>query len=503
MAKIGERIGPFELAEEIRVGERTTLFRGARVETRSRYPEEVAIRVANPEKDGAPAPEVVTALREEYDLLRLVQDERIPTSLAFYTGHSAVALEHVRGATLRDTLRLVVEGRLDLDAATAIDILLELAYALRHAHEITRAGTSLVHGMVSAEVVRLLPDGHVRLLGLADPEPGHRWPRAPERAYAAIDARTDQWLLGALGVELLRHAPEVLDAGRGAPVSLAFGLLQSHWPAATRIFSRMLSESPDNRYESEERMIQDLLALGRQVGTPARRAEVAAKTVLLAPLLAGLEPRALENAQPPPREEPPPPPAPVKAARVQRARARAPAAESVPAVSAIEAPTPPRLAPVIRKAPSPVPGPTVAPAAPPVPKPAAPVEIPSIAEVSEDPAEPAEAARDTPIGASVEPTRDTSVDASVDTSGDTSGDAPIEPSRAPLSARADGRSREPSDDTSDDTSDETPTDPNRRSTRRPTTGRPALADPVPDRLVILAIGICILTAIVALYARFG
>ncbi|MFN7144146.1 MAG: hypothetical protein ACK4YP_10240, partial [Myxococcota bacterium] len=286
MAQIGDRIGPFELVERVRRGRRTTVFRGARRDALQRHPREVAIRVADGGDEG-PDPALMDALRAEYDTLRLLSDDRIPGASALYTGHGAVALQWVRGVPLREALRLVEAGRIDLDATTSLDILVELAYALRHAHALVRDEGRIVHGTLSADAVWLTPEGGVVLHGFADPDPVHVWPVAPEQQQDVQDARTDQWQLGALGIELLRHAPEVLAEAKGAPIDVAFGLLRQRWPAATRLLGRMLAEDPAHRYESEERLIKDLLALARGLGGVSRRAEVGARSMQL--LEAGVE----------------------------------------------------------------------------------------------------------------------------------------------------------------------------------------------------------------------
>ncbi|MDO9280519.1 MAG: hypothetical protein Q7U06_01325, partial [Pseudomonadota bacterium] len=269
MAEIGDRIGPFEIIELLERGGLSNVYRGLRADGSSRPPRDVVLRVAAGGPDG-PDPEAFAAVRAEYETLRLLEDERIAPVVALYGGHGASAKLWVHGGTLRDTLTLVEAGRIDLDAATSMDILVELAYALRHAHAIVRDEGRIVHGALAPEVVLLTAEGKVMLLGTGDPEPSHPRPLAPEQQHGTQDPRTDQWLLGALGIELLRHAPEVLQEARGASIEVAYGLLQARWPAATRVLARMLAEAPANRYDAEERLIKDLLALSRHLGGVSR-----------------------------------------------------------------------------------------------------------------------------------------------------------------------------------------------------------------------------------------
>lgn len=290
MAEIGDRIGPFKIIELLERGAVSNVYRGLRADGSSRPPRDVVLRVASG-GPGGPDPAAFAAVRAEYEVLRVLEDERIPRAVALYGGHGASAMLWVNGASLRDTLSLVASGRIDLDVATSIDILVELAYALRHVHAIVREKEGrIVHGALAPEVVLLTAEGKVMLIGTGDPEPSHPRPLAPEQQQGLDDPRTDQWLLGALGIELLRHAPEVLEEARGASIEAAFDLLQGRWPAATRVLARLLAESPANRYESEEKLIKDLLALSRNLGGVSRRAEVGARTMQLAASVAGAEP---------------------------------------------------------------------------------------------------------------------------------------------------------------------------------------------------------------------
>ncbi|MDP2308317.1 MAG: hypothetical protein Q8P18_20020 [Pseudomonadota bacterium] len=347
MAEIGDRIGPFEIIELLERGEVSNVYRGLRADGSSRPPREVVLRVAAGGPEG-PNPEAFAAVRAEYETLRVLEDERIPQAVALYWGHGASAKLWVNGGTLRDTLTLVEAGRIDLDAATSMDILVELAYALRHVHSIVRDEGRIVHGALAPEVVLLTAEGKVMLVGMGDPEPSHPRPLAPEQQQGQQDPRTDQWLLGALGIELLRHAPELLPEARGAPIEVAYSLLQARWPAAARVLARLLAESPSNRYEAEERLIKDLLALSRHLGGVSRRAEVGARTMQLAPSLGGVEAppmpvatlvrrRAAEAARPPAAPVAPPVAAPAAAAVAIRPSARVPAIHpSVPPVVQVD-----------------------------------------------------------------------------------------------------------------------------------------------------------------------
>lgn len=328
MVQFGERVGPFEVVQHVGRGHRTSVWRAVRRDAR-RQPIHVELFVAEGGGEG-PDAAALEALRVRYEALKLLQDERIPPPVAFYPGHGALVLPWVRAAALRDVLALARGGRLDLDAATSVDVLVELAYALRHAHAVAQPEGRIVHGALAPEVVALTAEGSVVLHGLADADPIHEWPLAPEQQAGVQDARTDQWLLGALGLELFRHDPSMLADTAGAPVEGVFAALQARWPALTRVLARLLAEDPAERYDGEERLIKDLLALGRVLGGSSRRVEVGAKAMHLVAAGAVAEAERLDVA----RDE---------AARAEAAQAEVARA----AVARVEAPRaePPRAAP--------------------------------------------------------------------------------------------------------------------------------------------------------------
>jgi serine/threonine protein kinase len=351
MTTLGERIGPFELVERLSAGPRTSLWRATRAEASDHRLREVVVRVAENPGDA----EIVEALRQEYEVLRAMSDDRLPRPVGFYAGRGAVATELVAGTTLREVLRVVGAGTLDLDLATALDLLIEIAYAMRHAHAIVRPEGRIAHGSLNADDVRLTADGRVVVCGFGAPDrpPG----ASPEQqAGAAVDARTDQWLLGALALDLLRFTKTIASDGPLEDAEEVLARLQDVAPGLHRVVIRMLARAPAQRHTPEDRMLSDLLAVARQLGGVSRRSELAARAIAFggpgvsSPASLSVAPQGppptveIQKPIPPPRVAPrplaSPPPAvsssaPTPVAGVQAARPPEP-----------EPPPPPPAAPV-------------------------------------------------------------------------------------------------------------------------------------------------------------
>lgn len=300
MAEIGDRVGPFVLAERITRGRHSSLFRGTRADGPDREPRDALVRVAEDPNDHA----VSEALLAEYEILRAMQgDDRLPRAVGLYPGLGALAIEYVANASLRDVLHAAALGKVDLDVPTVLDVLIEVAYALRHVHAIVRPEGRLVHGALTADVVRIAPDGRVVVFGFGAPD--ELIALAPEQVSGVRnDPRTDQWLLGALALELLRFVPDAPTETPATSGSEVLARMQRQHPALGRVLSTLLSPLPTNRYDPEERMLRELLAVARQAGGPSRRAEVAARALRVAATLRS-EPALTPTVETP--IEPPPP----------------------------------------------------------------------------------------------------------------------------------------------------------------------------------------------------
>ena len=287
--RIGQRVGPFELAERLEGDDHFSLFRAIRP-AGSRAPRVVSIRLAEDPRDERSA----AWIRNEYDTLRALSEPghpSIPRPYGYYASQVAVALEDLPRVSLADALKLRADGRIPLDAATAVDILVELAQCLRQAHSVAGPQGTILHGHMHPEQVRLLATGGLRLAGFGRPS-SRRSPSytAPEQAAGAfMDARTDQWSLGALGVEMLLG--QALYAGTPDPMGLALqgrvgpwlDRLERRWPEVCRVLARCLAPAAGDRYNREADLVRDLLAAARTIGGRADISALAGRIQALLP----------------------------------------------------------------------------------------------------------------------------------------------------------------------------------------------------------------------------
>ncbi len=287
--RIGQRIGPFELAERLDGDGSAALYRAVRP-AGSREPRVVAIRVADDPRDERAA----AWIRNEYDVLRALSEPAHPAILrpyGYYASQVAVAMEDIDGVTLADALRLRQAGRVPIDAATAVDILLNLAQALRHAHSTSGPGGLIMHGHLNPDRVQLTRNGQVKVLGFGRAAP-RRVPSytPPEQAAGAfLDARSDQWALGSLGIEMLLG--QALYSNTTDPTAEALSgrvgpwldRLERRWPEVCRVLARCLAPAAGDRYEREADLVHDLLTAGRTIGGRADVTALASRVAALLP----------------------------------------------------------------------------------------------------------------------------------------------------------------------------------------------------------------------------
>jgi hypothetical protein len=310
---VGDRVGPFRLTERLGRGARTEMFKAARDDGSARPPVVAAVRVALDPADEAAADE----LRLEYETLRHLDDERIRRVYALYAGQAAVAMEWVEGANLTAVRRLAAAGRVVLDPATAADVLVEVATALRHAHE---RRPPVIHGGLRTGTVLLDPDGRVVVSDWGvDPPAGTFQP--PEAWATGLDERSDQWFLGAIAVELLTEAPVYppdtsVAVQRQGSVDEAVARVARACAPMRAVVARLLAAYPEDRFPSDGDLLRELLAASRQVAGVSRRIQLAAVCA-----------RELAAADAPP----PPAPLPERVQQVAAARAEGASIEDRPA----------------------------------------------------------------------------------------------------------------------------------------------------------------------------
>lgn len=269
MAEIGDRVGPFALTGRLDSDGGLELWEGVRADERLKDPREVWVRLLAVEDQGQ-----ARRLRREYEALRAIEDPRVPNVVGFFAGQGALATTRQPGVPLDWVLRAATDGLVKLDRATALDLTLEVAHALRSAHSIL-GGQRIVHGALRPPRVRIGPKGAVTLMGLGaglDCAPNYQ---APECLEGVEPTRlSDQWQLGAFLFELLMRRPLVLplpipslreDAGRQ---------LEGLDPADARLLRRMVAPNPEARFQKQRELLQALHQRAREVGGTSGRVKL-------------------------------------------------------------------------------------------------------------------------------------------------------------------------------------------------------------------------------------
>jgi len=288
------RIGPFALAEVIGEGQSTGLYRAVRVDG-ARLPRQVAIRAALNPADPTSADRV----HREHEVLRVLDDPRIPRIYGHYPDEAALAMGFVDGITLADIIYAASRDWVALESATVMDITIEVAHALRHAHSVRYGtGTRIVHGHLGPQRIRLEPTGNVVVVGLGAASRGrHPAYTAPEVAQGGIPSRaSDQWSLGATLVQMLLG--ERIYAGRRKPDEAALEGDVTPWtrrverahPEVAAALRKMLAVDPEARFQSEPEMLKALLAASRRMGGTVHRRHLVARVMLHADKLHAMRP---------------------------------------------------------------------------------------------------------------------------------------------------------------------------------------------------------------------
>ena len=287
-------VGPFALAEVIGEGKRTGLYRAVRVDG-ARSPRQVAIRAALDPTD----PTAADRIHREYEILRVLDDPRIPQAYGHYPEAAALAMGFVDGITLADIIIAASRDWVTLEPATALDIAIEVAHALRHAHAVRfGTGSRIVHGHLGPQRIRLEPTGAVVLVGVGAASRGrHPAYCAPEVASGGLPTRaSDQWSLGATLTEMLlgerlysgRQAPE--DAAKSGEVRLWLDRLDRRHPEVSPAVRKMLAKHPDDRFQSEPEMLKALLSASRRMGGTVHRRHLVAQVLIHADKLDAMRP---------------------------------------------------------------------------------------------------------------------------------------------------------------------------------------------------------------------
>jgi serine/threonine protein kinase len=298
MTAIGLRVGPFEILGPTDVPEPGDWHLARRTGMTRRQPHEVLVRLLPSDA----SPDERQALHRQFEVLKALEDGRIPEAVAFYEGLGAMALASVEGITLRQLIAKRRHDKVNMSPATLLDIVLEIADTLQRVHHRNR-----VHGDLSPDRVLLGTDGKVWLFGFGQPPgatPDHEWLAPERRAGNEPTAQTDQWYLGAIAAGLVTGlSPYQSDeeAARG-DLGKVLKEVEAQWPALGRVLRQLTEPRPDNRFPNMHPVRQQLLALSRQAGGTSERRELGAR-------YGTSRSRAIEaaNARPPePEPEPEP-----------------------------------------------------------------------------------------------------------------------------------------------------------------------------------------------------
>ncbi|MCB9778995.1 MAG: hypothetical protein H6742_10560 [Alphaproteobacteria bacterium] len=303
-----QRVGPFALLERVSIDAGQELWLAERV-AGSRTPRFAALRRALDEPAAA-------RLSHEYAVLSALDDPRVPAVLGHWTGERALVTSWVDGLPLTAAVQAHQRGDIALDAATVLDIAVELAEVLRHAHsrrapQLRGGEGPVVHGHLSPREVVLDVRGGIHLLGFGRPHAELPPELTPPECLAGAPAGpgADHWALGALLVHLLGGAPlysgvSDLSVRREGRVDPWITPLARVNPALGRVLERLLAYDPAVRFSDGGQLIRSLSELRRSLRGPADRLGLVERLAEL-----GMSPRSLPEPPPPaPTDLPAPPP---------------------------------------------------------------------------------------------------------------------------------------------------------------------------------------------------
>ncbi len=289
MAEAGLRIGAYRLVERLLDARGTELWRAKRVDPELSGPTDVVLRLVDDPDDMIG----LDHLRREHEHLRVLGDSRIPRVLAFYEAQRALVVEYVQGTSLEDLLAAIRHGELLCDACTAVDIILEVAHGLRHAHSIVRDEGKILHGHLQPNQVRLTDTGEVKILGIGvSPDEADPSYSAPELANGQPrDERTDQWQVGSLLYELITHQPlypgswgEARQLAQRGDVTRQLDAIEGRYPSLTSVLRKVLAVRPADRYQVESTFLRSLLTASRSIPGNSRRRTLGAEAARIEPI---------------------------------------------------------------------------------------------------------------------------------------------------------------------------------------------------------------------------
>lgn len=296
-----EAFGPYLVYEKLGEGGMASVHRAEHVcESGLRKP--VALKRLH--ADSAEDPQLVAGFVREAQLAARLEHPNIARGydLGRIDGTYYIAMELVAGPTLAKIAAMTRDGGAAVPLPIALEILIQIADALDHAHELTDdAGRplDLVHRDVSPVNIVISPTGAAKLIdfGIAKVRAarpateagvikGNLAYLAPEYTYGQLDRRSDVFSLGVVAHELLSgRRLFVADTELGAirnvrelPVPPPSRSRPDISAELDEIVLTALARDPDRRWQSagalRNALVTEARRLGVAVGGPQIRAWV-------------------------------------------------------------------------------------------------------------------------------------------------------------------------------------------------------------------------------------
>lgn len=256
----------YEILEKLGAGSMGTTFRARQIS----LDRILALKVLLPRF--SQDPEYVRRFMREARLAARLNHENIAT--AYEVGSSGgqyfLAMELIEGRTLAS----IVRERGPLPERDAVKIIIKIAQALQHAHEI-----GIIHRDISPKNIIVRADGTPKLidLGLAKNVSAHKSDEtstavgtpaylSPEQALGRkkVDIRTDIYSLGCVFYEMLAGVPPFQGESALETISMHLNhrfpqvTRQDVSAASRRIVKKMTQRNPNARYQEPQEIVEEL-----------------------------------------------------------------------------------------------------------------------------------------------------------------------------------------------------------------------------------------------------
>jgi serine/threonine protein kinase len=272
MPEVGQHIGPFILDRWLSSTPEYSLFYAKKPEG-TRTLGSAAIRILNSSHQEE---RLLGDLQEDFDLLQAIEHHSFPKVYHNYLGQQAYARQWIEGVTLQELITAHQDVKVTLDMPTILDIMLELAHALKYIHE---QRVAIIHGRLNLSHILIDDQGHLYIIGLRTKNKSNTpsFSSPEQAANAFVDWRTDQWAMGAILIELLLKEP--LYTGRQNPQYSAergdalhwIRRIETLWPQLKPFLRRVLHPAAGERFQNDSELIKGLMQIIKQVKGQSQR----------------------------------------------------------------------------------------------------------------------------------------------------------------------------------------------------------------------------------------